>query len=239
MPLYHVIFTIIIFLTYLIYPFLMYDLIILLIFLTLTTIYVHYVKVHQYKWWQIKISPKVFDINLWMKENPLESSFLWSQRQFDNNTDTVFDNEIKKYVKKGHKVILWVHNNPIGIYAFGEVLEDPFVSEIVRDMKYYSIIKKREVSNVHLKIGFKRIFLNDPIDNHQLYETHLSRYTESIFDLLLNRDLPKRLPVLTKGSLEQLTSTASSHGKIDSWSWIPFKSLNLEIGNKLESLYMT
>ena len=238
MQLYYVFISILLFLSFLLYPNRIYTIILLEALLTLFTVYMHLLEVKQYKWWQLKISPDVFDITSWVKENGTQSFYIWSQRQFSTSPLSIFDNMVKKYVKKGHKVLLWVHNDPIGLYAVGEVIENPYTSKIVNDTKYYSVIKN-EVEVAQLKIEFKKTFFMNPIDNHNLWSQGLSRYTESLLDLYFNRDLPKKIPYSIGPTLEQQISVASLHGKIDSWSWIPLKSIDLETGNKIESLYLS
>jgi hypothetical protein len=200
----------------------------------LTTLfaYTHYFKIKNYEWWQIKIDPTVFDISKWMKDNQ-KQTILWSQRKFFLYTHWWFDNAIRKYVKRGHKVVIWVHGNPVGIYAVGEIVEPPFPANAKSEEKYYSDIKTDEENNIYLKIKLINDLFDNPIGYDITQHKGFSKYADSLLDLFINRKVPEKLPRLIPGDFERQTSSADFHGKLDVWGWIPIKSIDKDVGENI------
>lgn len=175
----------------------------------------------------MKIEPSEFMIHKWFVENPENTMFTWSPWQLTHRTNMLLNSVqrdiIVPYVKKGDKVILWVHDKTIGIYAIGSVYEEPSYSNMDSKLiQYYTNFKELPPEILQVNIKLSVILHNDPISSVYCYKQGIANKPGPI-------KYPRRLPYEPPF---QWSGFFSNPGKLDAYGWIPIKPIWRDIWEK-------
>jgi hypothetical protein len=190
-------------------------------------------------WWQIKVDPAAFNIFDFWKDHVDRNIFTWSQLQmrYYNPNITFFDTQIKKYVKKGDKIVIWVYGKPVGIYALGEVIDEPFIGYLVSpESEYYLEGKNMNIKCMQIKIKYLKKMFNNPISDNvaslkKMITEELVLFRKMKTTLALKNIPFKPVRYFTDEILEYYHI-----GKVDAYSWIPIKPISDDIWDNILKL---
>ncbi|MHA2344654.1 MAG: EVE domain-containing protein [Candidatus Hodarchaeales archaeon] len=197
--------------------------------------------------WQFKIEPLLFKFKRYYKNNINSSYYTWNQRQATKEYlyDHFFENEIKMKVKKGDKAIIWIHANIIGIYAIGEVYEDPVKLPILNNkMKYYVDDDDLNIEYHNIKINILHDMFDNPVPHNVCYNKGLARYRDNFLGGILGGVLNPKLPIKYNSyprPFPQMLNIKYDFkdyqlGKLDIYGWIPIKPIDENLWKKILDL---
>ena len=187
-------------------------------------------------WWQIKINPALFNIFDYIADHPNLVTFTWTQQQGpkDYGYRNFIRDDVKHHVKTGDKIVVWVHGETIGVYALGEVIEEPWIDKIdLGQMEYYQPDKFLDKDSIHVKIKILYNLFHRPISNDYCFERDLAAYADYLFSGLRKLRLPdkfNRYPREPPVSRTWSTDWAPHKlGRLDTYSWVPIKPIREDI----------
>ncbi|MGC8998964.1 MAG: EVE domain-containing protein [Candidatus Bathyarchaeia archaeon] len=104
------------------------------------------------RYWVFQFNPAIYNWHDWIKENRKEEQWLVSKHA--------------KSIQKGDRVVIWASGEKAGIYAIGEVVEDPHIKPLSKDQEKYwtgkdNIIKFEDKPSVMIK--YLKLAINNPL----------------------------------------------------------------------------
>ena len=191
-----------------------------------------YIQTKKIRWWQIKIDDDVFNIFKWWQDNPHLNTFTWIPEYSSRNfglAHRLSSNDSVVNIRKGDKIIFWIHGITSGIYALGRVLEKPSKTMGVSIPNTYFTKNIKQKDYFQVKIEYLYKIFDNPIS----YEYCISN---NLADFIKTRD---------KNKIGNLSATHSKHffietdsldsrpGKLDVLGYVPVKPIWKETWDEL------
>ncbi len=183
---------------------------------------------HEYKrrwsFWQLKIDLESFKLFSYLSENKGED-YIWNGHQTQFFGSSYWANEALKYIKQGDKIVFWVHGEPLGIYAIGEVAHRPYYSKIPENHHRFYLDRKgldSQYAQVPVKITVD--LFSRPITQAETRRMRISQYRHPIFGTLYDSNPPKKRGSIVNYSFEDFRGYGE--GIIDEYGNFSFLPLN-------------
>lgn len=188
--------------------------------------------IDQTKWWQLKVHPDSFNFEDYWRTNQERKIYEWNMLQMPD-FDKLLDREVIHHMRQGHKVIIWVYDEPVGIYLVGEIMNPPSkTSPSPQMVPFYSREVMGEVSQVVVKVEYD--LSNRPLD------LKLCRMQQILSKWGTDKG---RLEDPNSDKKVKLTKLIGRHkylhyrvGKIDGFGWVPFRPLTHDVGRQIETI---
>ncbi|MDI6690340.1 MAG: EVE domain-containing protein [Candidatus Bathyarchaeota archaeon] len=147
---------------------------------------------HSLKFWIFQFNPTVYRWYDWIKKNRESEQWLTSQHA--------------KEIRKGDRVVIWASGEKAGIYALGEVLENPSKRALSpKQQKYW--IKREDIHKFEEKksviIKYLKLMIDKPILEDVCRKDHILKTMEILkqpqgTNFLLTKEQWKRILKLTR-----------------------------------------
>jgi len=104
------------------------------------------------RYWIFQFNPAIYRWHNWIKENRENEQWLVSQHA--------------KNIQKGDRVVIWASGEKAGIYAVGEIVENPSIRPLNKNQEKYwtgkdNIIKFEDKPSVVIK--YLKLVINNPL----------------------------------------------------------------------------